>query len=105
MRGTASLVSKQAALSPQADDFKSEAGAEITHNADGSWEGVVRGKDNIRRAMDMQDGSRAIEIERGDRLRSGRPTERVVDAQGTTREFPAHLVERVADKRGWKPKA
>ena len=95
---------RKADLSPQAADFAAEAGAKVTHNPDGSWEAVVTGAQNIRRAMDMQDGVRAVEIERGQRIRAGERTERVVDGAGRVQAFPEHIVAQVADKRGWKPK-
>lgn len=96
---------RKADLSPQAEDFAAEAGATVTHNPDGSWEAVVTGAKNIRRAMDMQDGVRAVEIERGQRVRAGERNERIVDKAGRVHSFPEHIVAQVADKRGWKPKA
>ena len=105
MRTALAEVRRKADLSPEASDFAREAGATVTHNPDGSWEAVVTGAKNIRRAMDMQDGVRAVEIERGQRIRAGETTERVVDKHGRVQSFPQHIVAQVADKRGWKPKA
>ena len=104
MAAQASAVRRQAEASPDAVDFAKEAKAEVKYNADGSWEAVVRGKENIRRAMDMQDGARRIEIERGDRLRSSRPTETLVTEAGAHMPVSEHLAEQIAKKRGWKPK-
>ena len=104
MSAQASAIRKQAEASPDAGDFAREASADVKYNADGSWEAVVRGKDNIRRAMDMQDGARAIEIERGERMRASRPTETLVTEAGQRMPVSEHLAETIAKKRGWKPK-
>ena len=90
--------------SPDASDFAREANAEVTYNADGSWEARVTGAENIRRAMDMQDGIRKVEIERGERMRQSRPTETLVTASGRKMPVSEHLAEHIAKKRGWKPK-
>lgn len=90
--------------SPSAEDFARDANAYVTYNPDGSWEARVTGAENIRRAVEMQDGVRAVEIERGARVRDTRVTERIVDATGKVASFPPHIIEQVADKRGWKPK-
>lgn len=104
MRAENAEQRRKAEQSPGAEDFARDAKAQVTYNADGSWEARVTGAENIRRAVDMQDGARAVEIERGARLRDTRVTEQVVDATGRVASFPPHIVEQVADKRGWKPK-
>ena len=93
-------VKRQAEAAPRAEDFAKEAGASITYNADGSWQGTVRGAENIRRAVHMQDGSRKVEIERGQKLDATRPKERLVDGEGRHINAPVHLAEQIARKRG-----
>lgn len=104
MRDRLKDVQRQASKSPQASDFAKEAKADVKVNADGSWVATVKGAENIKRAVEMQNGSRKVEVERGQKLAASRPTERVVGKDGRALDFPAHLVEKVADKRGWKPK-
>lgn len=106
MKG-ASLASdyqKQVEQAPQAADFAKEAKADVKHNADGSWTATVRGEENIKRAIAMRGGSREVEVERGQKLAASRQTEKLVTQAGREVEFPAHLSERIAKKRGWKPK-
>ena len=103
----ASLVSdyqRQVEAAPQAVDFAKEAKATVTTNPDGSWVATVKGEENIKRAIEMRDGSRKVEVERGQKLAASRPTEKLVTAGGREVAFPAHLSERIAKKRGWKPK-
>jgi hypothetical protein len=97
-------VKRQAEAAPRAEDFVKEAGAAITYNADGSWQGTVRGIENIRRAVHMQNGSRRIEIERGAKLDASRPKERLVDGDGRFMDAPVHLAEQIAKQKGLKPK-
>lgn len=97
-------VKRQAEAAPRAEDFAKDAGATITYKPDGSWEGVVRGEENIRRAVQMQNGARAVEIERGAKLHASRPREALVDSDGNATSVPVHLAEQIAKKRGLKPK-
>lgn len=97
-------VRRQAEAAPRAEDFAKEAKAAITYKLDGSWEGVVRGEENIRRAVQMQRGSRAVEVERGAKLHASRPRETLVDGDGRVTSAPVHLAEQIAKKRGLKPK-
>lgn len=105
MRSDLAAVRRKEELSPQAVDFAKECGAQVQYNADGSWEAVVKDKSKIRRAMDMMDGARRVEIERGARLASRRSTETLVLENGRTFDAPEHLSERIAKKRGLKAKA
>lgn len=91
---------KKAAAAPRAEDFAKEAGATITHNADGSWQGTVRGIENIRRAVHMQGGQRKVEIERGAKLDASRPKERLVAKDGRYMDAPVHLAEQIAKGKG-----
>lgn len=97
-------VQRKAAAAPRAEDFAKDAGATITYKPDGSWEGVVRGEENIKRAVQMQREARAVEIERGAKLNASRPREALVDAEGRVTSAPVHLAEQIAKKRGLKPK-
>lgn len=102
MREAVKDVRRQAEAAPQAEDFAREAGAEVKHNPDGTWVATVRGMDNIRRAVRMQDGARKIEIERGQKLDASRPKETLVDGDGRTLAAPVHLAEQIAKKRGMR---
>lgn len=100
----ASDYQRQVAAAPQADDFRKEAKADVKVNADGSWVATVRGEENIKRAVEMRNGSRKVEVERGQKLAASRANETLVTAAGREVAFPAHLSERIAKKRGWRPK-
>ena len=94
----------KAEKAPKAEDFVREAGATITYNADGSWQGTVKGAENIKRAVHMQNSTRRVEIERGAKLDASRPKEMLVNERGHTEAVPEHLAERIAKRRGLKPK-
>lgn len=64
----------------------------------------MRGIENIRRAVRMQDGSRKIDVERGQKMYARRPKERLTDGEGRFLDAPVHLAEQIAKKRGLKPK-
>ena len=103
----ANLVSdyqRQVEAAPQAVDFAKEAKAQVQHHADGTWTATVRGEENIKRAVEMRNGTRKVEVERGQKLAASRPTEKLVTQGGREVAFPSHLSERIAKKRGWKPK-
>lgn len=97
-------VRRQVAASPSAEDFAKEAGATVKYEADGSWTATVRGSENIRRAVRMQDAARRVEVERGEKLYHSRPKERLTDGEGRYLDAPVHLAETIAKKRGLKPK-
>ena len=97
-------VRREVAASPSGEDFAREAGATVKYAADGSWTATIRDPENIRRAVRMQDGSRAIEVERGMKLDAKRPKERLVDADGRFMDAPVHLAEQIAKRRNLKPK-
>ena len=97
-------VKRQAEAAPSGEDFAKEAGATIQYAADGSWTGTVKGIENIRRAVRMQDGTRKVEVERGAKLDASRPKERLVSEDGRFMDAPVHLAEQIAKRRGLKPK-
>lgn len=97
-------VRRQAEAAPGAEDFAKEAGAEIAYKPDGSWEGTMRGDENIRRAIQMQRGSRAVEVERGLKLDASVEKETLVDGNGRSMRSPVYLAEAIAKKQGLKPK-
>jgi 3-hydroxyisobutyrate dehydrogenase-like beta-hydroxyacid dehydrogenase len=97
-------VKRQAEAAPRAEDFAKEAGAVVTHGKDGTWTATVRGIENIRRAVHMQNGSRKVEIERGAKLDASRPKERLVSEDGRFMDAPVHLAEQIAKSKGLKPK-
>ena len=102
--GALADVQRKMEASPKADDFARETGTAITYHEDGSWTGTVRGEENIRRAMQMQAGARKVEAERGQRIRAAQATERVVNKAGREMDYPAHLIDQVKDKAGFKPR-
>lgn len=104
MRDQLRDVQRQASKSAGAEDFAKEAKADVKVNADGTWTATVRGAENIKRAVEMQSGARAVEIERGQKLAARQQRENLVDERGVVRPIAAHLSERIAKKRGWKPK-
>ena len=104
MRDEMADVRRQAEAAPRAEDFAREAGAAITYKPDGSWEGVVRGDENIRRAVKMQDGARKVMIERGAKLNASVEKETLVDGEGRSMRAPVHMAEAIARKQGLKPK-
>lgn len=106
MRGgsLASDYQRQVEAAPQAADFQKEAKADVKYNADGSWVATIKGDENIKRAVEMRNGSRKVEVERGQKLAATRQSETLVTAGGREVAFPAHLSERIAKKRGWRPK-
>lgn len=104
MRDVMKDVQRKVAASPSAEDFAKEAGASIRYEANGEWVATVRGEENMRRAVEMQEGVRRVDVEMGDKVRARKQTETVIDSAGRVVAFPAEIVERVADKRGWKPK-
>lgn len=104
MREDMAGVRKRLELQPDAADFKKEAKADVKTNPDGSWVATVRGEENIRRAVAMQRGSRAQDVENGARRRARMTTERLVNERGGVIDLPVHLAERVAKKQGLKPK-
>ena len=97
-------VQRQVALAPDAADFAKDAKAEVKYNADGTWTATVRGEENIKRAMDMQDAAREVEVERGAKLASRRTNETLLDEAGKPFAVDQRFAERVAKKRGLKPK-
>ncbi len=97
-------VRREVAASPSGEDFAREAGATVKYAADGSWTASVKGDENIRRAVRMQDGARKVAIERGAKLDASRPKERLVSEDGRFMDAPVHLAEVIAKRRGLKPK-
>ena len=94
-------IQKQAALAPKAEDYARECGAVVTHEPNGDWVATVTDRAMIKRAVQMQDPARAVDIERGAKLMARRPTERIVTGEGKTVPFPLHLIDHVATQRGW----
>lgn len=91
--------------SPSADDVKRELGCDVTYNADGSWEAVVRDdRAKMAKALDMLGGVRRVDTERGERVHAMTAHEAVVEPSGRVSHVPAHLVDRVKDGRGLRPK-
>lgn len=104
MRDAMADVKRQAEAAPRAEDFANEVGAEVVYGKDGTWTATVRGDENIRRAVKMQDASRKVEMERGEKLDASRPKEVLVDEYGRHKAVPVHLAEQVAKMHGAKPK-
>ena len=104
MRDAMKDVNRQAEAAPRAEDFAREAKADVVYKPDGSWTATVRGEENIRRAVHMQNGSRKVEIERGQKMDASRPKETLVAPDGRTMAAPVHLAEQIAKMHGAKAK-
>lgn len=104
MREEMADVKRQAEAAPRAEDFAREAGATVQYAGDGSWTATVKGDANIRRAVDMQRGSRAVMVERGAKLDASVEKETLVDGDGRSMRAPVYLAESIARKQGLKPK-
>lgn len=101
MAGALKDVQRQKAASPDAIDFVKEAKAKVTFAPGGQeWEGVVTGRENIKRAVEMMNGSRKIEVERGQKLQASRPVEKLVNRYGVNVPVPEHLVDAAKRKAG-----
>lgn len=84
----------KAEASPQRADFEREFGKnKVKDEPDGSWSLTVREDKDIRKAYEMQEGSRKIEVEEGYKQQAAMPRERVIRRDGRMVEFPEELVE------------
>lgn len=58
----------------------------------------LRDNRDIKRAMEMQDGVRNIDIERGQEVRSKERRERIQRKDGQVLDFPEHLIDQTKHK-------
>lgn len=105
MRDSLKDVQRQKAASPNAEDFAKEAGAVVQYDDKGGYTATVKGEKNILRAIQMQQGARNVEVERGAKLASRRTTETLVSDSGKQFEVPAHLAPQMAKKNNLHAKA
>lgn len=69
--------------SPKREDFEREFGKQrIKNEADGSWSLSLHYRADIRKAHEMQEGTRKLDVDRGYELHSRVPRQRVVRRDG-----------------------
>jgi hypothetical protein len=82
--------------SPQREDVEKEFGKHrVKDEKDGGWSLTLHGdeRENIKRAHQMQDGVRRIEVERGAEMQSRMKREKVVRRDGKVVGVPEELVD------------
>ena len=85
---------KRAEASPQKADFVKEFGAKsVKDEPDGSWTCTVREQADVKKAYQMQAGSRKIDVEQGAEAQAKMSRERVIRHDGRMVEFPEELIE------------
>lgn len=90
------MQQRKAEASPKREDFEKEFGKHrVKDEKDGSWTVTLRGdeRESIKRAHQMQDGTRKIEVERGAEMQSRVKKERVVRRDGRVVDAPEELVD------------
>ena len=79
---------------PQRADFEREFGKDrVKDEKDGSWSLTLREDHDIKRAYQMQEGTRIIEVERGAEMQARMKREKVVRRDGRVVELPHETVE------------
>jgi len=93
-------VKAKAKASPQREDFEREFGKNrVKTEADGSWSLSLHERSDIRKAHEMQEGSRRIEVEQGHIEQARMKRERLVrKGDGRVIEYPEELVDKNKDK-------
>lgn len=92
---------KKVEASPTREDYVREFGADkVKDEPDGSWTCNVIEPRDIRKAYEMMNGVRQVEIERGREYKSrwDGKREKVVRRDGKVIEMPEHLVDQVKNK-------
>lgn len=91
--------------SPQRADFEREFGKDkVKDEKDGSWTLTLHERDDIRKAHQMQEGMRKLDIERGEQVKAksdGR-REKLVRRDGRVIELADELVDQ-AKHKGLRP--
>lgn len=81
---------------PPPSEWKKQFGDKCKLSPDGtSFELTVRDDKDIRKAHEMQEGSRKIEVEEGAKQQAMMARERVIRRDGRMVEFPEELVDHV----------
>lgn len=100
VQGAAEVAQKKAEVSPRRDDFVSEFGASsVTDLPNGEWEVNLSGRGNVSRYLDMMDGVRKLDIERGAEVNSRIESAVAYDARGNLVHAPVADMEDVAKAR------
>jgi hypothetical protein len=91
---------RKAEASPQRADFEREFGKHrVKTEADGSWSLSVREPHEVRKAYEMQEGVRKIDLQEGAKAQSRMRREKVIrKGDGKMVEFPEELIEQAKDK-------
>jgi len=87
---------RKAEASPKREDFEKEFGKHrIKDEKDGSWTLTLKGdeRENIKKAHQMQEGTRRIEVERGAEMQARMKREKVVRRDGKVVGVPEDMVD------------
>lgn len=90
----------KAKASPQREDFEREFGKDrVKDEPDGSWVLSVKEPAEVRKAYEMQEGIRKIDIEAGARAQARMPRERLIrKSDGRMVEVPEEIIEQTKHK-------
>jgi hypothetical protein len=90
----ARVQERKAEASPKREDFEKEFGKHrVKDEKDGSWTLTLHEREDIRKAHQMQEGTRRIEVERGAEMQARMKRERVVRRDGKTVDVPEDMVD------------
>jgi hypothetical protein len=92
---------KKVAASPTREDFVKEFGADkVKDEADGSWTCTVREPQDVKKAFQMQQGVRDIDVERGRELKAkwDGKREKVVHKDGRVVEYMQENIDQIKHK-------
>lgn len=84
--------------SPGLDDWKREFGDKVKVDAGGNFEINLTDRQDIRKAHEMQEGARRIEVERGYELHSRVKRERVIRKDGRIIEIDENSLEHAKNR-------
>lgn len=80
------MYERKVQASPSLDDWKREFGDKVKCDGNGNFEINLKDRQDIRRAHEMQEGARRIEVERGYELHSREKKQRVIRKDGRITE-------------------
>ncbi len=91
---------KKIDASPKRADFEREFGKDkVKDEGGGEWSLSLKEDHQIKRAIEMQEGTRKIEIERGAEMQARLKRERVIrKVDGKMVEFPEEMLDQAKDK-------
>lgn len=93
---------KKVDASPKRADFEREFGKHrVKDEANGEWSLSLHERNDIKKAHQMQEGTRRIEVERGAEMQARMKREKVVRRDGVMVEFPEEMVDTA--KKSFRP--